>query len=458
MYLRARCCEAAETQFAFQLTVGVNDPKLVNPNLRGGGDIAVTSRRKILSGTFAVMLTISLEACSSSSKPAATTPTSAAESGGSSTSAHATGAPIKVGVICTCSGTFGAQLSVTEDVYKAWADSVNASGGVNGHPVQLVLEDDGDVPGTSVTDLQTLISDHVDVIADDSNVDESWASAVPKDLPVVGIFNTNLPFQTNPDFYPQGETATSTYTGDVEAAKQAGAANLGILYCAEISACSELVGLFRNISKTVGVPITYTAAISATAPNYTAQCLAAQQDHIKSMFVGDATVVTAKLASNCAQQGYKPTFILPGAIYDQSLLHTPGISDDAYLVYSSLPDWVNAPAVQAMNTAVDKYYPGLRANTTTFTEGAAQAWPAGLLLADAVKAGGLTAGETPSVAEILSGLAALKGDTLEGWAPPLTFTAGQPHLVNCFFLAHIQSGALSIENGGKAICTGNAAP
>jgi branched-chain amino acid transport system substrate-binding protein len=45
----------------------------------------------------------------------------------------------------------------------------------------------------------------------------------------------------------------------------------------------------------------------------------------------------------------------------------------------------------------------------------------------AVKAGGLTPSTTPSPGEIVTGLQSLKGDTLDGWSPPLTFAAGQPH-------------------------------
>ena len=49
-----------------------------------------------------------------------------------------------------------------------------------------------------------------------------------------------------------------------------------------------------------------------------------------------------------------------------------------------------------MNTALDKYYPGLRENTVSFSEGSVLGWTDGLLLNDAVKAGGLTTSATPA--------------------------------------------------------------
>jgi branched-chain amino acid transport system substrate-binding protein len=65
---------------------------------------------------------------------------------------------IKVGLVCTCSGSvFGSALIPAKDVYQAWVDSVNAGGGINGHPVKLIAEDDAGNLGNAVTDIQTLI-------------------------------------------------------------------------------------------------------------------------------------------------------------------------------------------------------------------------------------------------------------------------------------------------------------
>jgi branched-chain amino acid transport system substrate-binding protein len=105
-----------------------------------------------------------------------------------------------------------------------------------------------------------------------------------------------------------------------------------------------------------------------------------------------------------------------------------------------------------MNTALDKYYPGLRHNPNTFSEQSAGSWVSGLLLRDAVKAGGLGPSDTPSSAEIVKGLQSLKGDTLDGWAPPLTFAAGQAHHVPCWFTGHLQNGVNTLANGGKVTC------
>jgi branched-chain amino acid transport system substrate-binding protein len=421
----------------------------------------VNTKRMALCTALGIVLLVS--ACSSSKKASSSTSTGSSSPSTSlpstgAASNHATATPIKVGVICTCSGTFGAALADVEDVYKAWANTVNSSGGVNTHPIQLITEDDAGVPATAVADAQTLVSDHVDAIADISNVDEPWASTVQAaNIPVVGVQETNAPFQTNPDFYPEGETLTASYQADLEIAKSAGLTNMGVLYCAEAPSCTEEVALFRNVSPHVGVPIAYSSEIAYTAPNYTAQCLAAKQAHIQSLFIGDAPAILARVGSDCSRQGYTPTYVTAGQVFNASLLTAPGLRNSNWLGYPTLPYWYSTPATSAMTAAVQKYYPGLTNNTTNFTEVAAEAWPSGLLLADAVKAGGLTSSDTPSANEIVQGLAALKGDTLDGWAPPLTFTPNQPHTTDCWFTAHVQAGKIAITNNGKPSCPSGSA-
>lgn len=411
-------------------------------------------KRRFVSIVSALTVILAVSACSSSSKSSTTSSTSATSSATSSntSAAQATGAPIKVGLICSCSGPFGTNTVPVEDVYKAWVNTVNGSGGINGHPIQLITEDDAATPGTSVSDLHTLLSDGVVAIADMSIVDEAWASTVQAaNVPVVGIDATENPFFQNPDFFPEGQTNDSSTYADVAVAKAAGATNIGDLYCAEAPSCAEGAPLIKAAGQKLGVPNVYTAEVAMTAPNYTAQCLAAKQAHVTSIFIGDSSNVLARIANDCALQGYNPIWIEEGEGQTPQLF-TGAISKNLWAEFNDMPFYANTPAIQAMNAAVDKYYPGLRNKTTAYSALAAYSWPSGILLEDAVKAGGLTASATPSAAEVTSGLYALKGDTLQGLAPPLTFTPGHPHPIDCWFTAKIVNGVKSVVNGGNVTC------
>ncbi len=419
-------------------------------------------RRKFTSGVGAVALVIAIGACSSSSKNATSATTTANTTTGNSTgnaasattsSATTSGAPITVGLVCSCSGPFGPEFVDAVDVYKAWVNTINGSGGIEGHPVHLKVEDDASLPGTSSSDAQVLVSDHVDAIVDMTTFDTTWETAVKAaGIPVVGGNTSSTPFYTNSDFYPEGQTYDSTSYSNAYVAKESGATNYAGLYCAETPVCLEGINLVKDAAKTMGLSDILNASISGTAPNYTAQCIAAQQAHAQAIFLALGASTAVRVGADCDLQGYHPTYFGGGIGWSLIYVTSKGVNQNFWAEVTDLPFNENTPSTAAMNAAVDKYYPGIRNNAMSWSEQAALAWPSGLLLEDAVKAGGLGTNGTPSSAEIVQGLASLKGDTLQGWAPPLTFVPGKPHLVDCWFTAVVRNGALSMANGGKSTC------
>ena len=421
-------------------------------------------RRMFLRGLSVLALVVAVGACSSSGKNASSGSTTSPSIGSSGTSsgsqstngstpAQPTGVAIKVGLVCSCSGPFGGASVPAEDVYKAWVNTVNASGGINGHPVQLITRDDTANPGTSTTEIQSLLTSHVDAIVDMSIVDQAWAPMVQAaNVPVVGGANVDTPFGTNPDFYPEGETPASENPAYLAELKAAGVTNFGAIYCVEATECADSVAQLKIVGQKDGIPLVYSAGISATAPSYAAQCVAAQQHHLQALIIENVATEIQRVATDCDKQGFDPTYVGGGASWSQALATTPGLKRDTWDWYNNLPYWVNTPSTQEMKAAVNKYYPGLQNNPLLWTDEAAAAWPSGLLLEDALKAGGLGPSDTPSAAEVVKGLTSLKGDTLQGWYSPLTFVAGQPHPENCWFSARVQNGVPSLQNNGQVTC------
>ena len=409
--------------------------------------------RKHFSIVFTLGLVVASGVSSASNKGSSTSPTASSASATGSTSAKATGTPIKVGLICSCSGTNAPNSIPLSDVYTAWVKTVNASGGISGHPIRLISEDDDSLPGTSVSDVQALIADHVDAIADNTDLDLTWASLVQAaNIPVVGLAIPNVPFNTNPDFYSEGQTNNSSTDAIVATAKAAGATNLGIVYCAEAPVCQQLVPLVRTAAKKRGVPVVASESIAVSAPNYLAQCVTFQQAHVSALAVFDQAHPIVRLGQDCHQQGYDPIYVTEGTAFSMLLATSVGTKKNLWAEFGTLPFFADNPAIRAMNKAVDKYYPGLRNNPNVWYQGAALGWPSGILLEDAVKAGGLSARDTPSAKEIVKGLESLKGDTLEGLAPPLTFPAGRPHPIDCWFTARVHNGVTSLMNKGQVTC------
>ena len=60
------------------------------------------------------------------------------------------------------------------------------------------------------------------------------------------------------------------------AAQKVGGHKMAVLYCAENPACKQTVAPLQAAGKQFGIPVVFNASVLASAPNYTAQCLAAK--------------------------------------------------------------------------------------------------------------------------------------------------------------------------------------
>ena len=119
--------------------------------------------------------------------------------------AAATKSTVVIGDLCSCTGPEASTISQTTATMQAWASWVNSHGGLAGHPVKLVVQDDNYSPVQAIAAANTLIdSDHVIAIFDNSDEDPSWGPVAQKaDVPVLGGQETDSGWQ-NADFYPAG--------------------------------------------------------------------------------------------------------------------------------------------------------------------------------------------------------------------------------------------------------------
>jgi len=271
-------------------------------------------------------------------------------------------------------------------------------------------------------------------------------------VPVIGGDCATPQWNTVPAFFTQcGSPATQAYGVVKWGAQVVGrGANWGDWYCIEsASVCGSLDNDWNNkgYARAAGFHPVIRQQISLAQPDFTADCLAARGKSVRALTVlGDADTVI-RAARSCTQQGYNPIYITEGTGFTDQALTTPGLKDNLWSPYPVLPYFSTAPAVTAMNAVLDKYYPGMTKNPNTWSEFAAQAWTAGLLIAHAVKNAGIAAGGTVSPADITKGLDTVSGQTLGGFSPSLTFTAGQPHPVDCWYTGRVQSGKASQVGG-----------
>lgn len=408
-------------------------------------------QRKLIGTVITVALASMIAACSSSGSAGQ----SASDGGTSNTAPSATGAqpsgtPILIGTIGSYTGSFPRLVSGAKYGVQAWADSVNASGGIDGRPIQLYAMDDQGSAATALSDAKTLITnDHVvAIVGEQSQNGAPWIPWVASQgIPIIGGNTYDTPTMTNPDFYDVGGNLLSTFYGIAALARKNGL-KAAALYCAESPACAATPALLNGLGKSLGVSVAYSAPVSQTAPDYTAQCQGLASSGAKSYTLAMAPQVFEKVVDQCVQQGYTGHVILPDTA-DDTLASAPGFSG-TQIVSSLVPAFIDStPATQEFHAALKKYAPQVGGPLVGLDETVVSGWASGKLFQAAVQASGST-DITP--ASLKKGLYALKGETLGGLTMPLTFTPGKPAPGNCYFTYQIQNGNYAAPNGINPVC------
>ena len=114
--------------------------------------------------------------------------------------------------------------------------------------------------------------------------------------------------------------------------------------------------------------------MSASAPNYTAQCLAAKQAGATVAFVADVQTVDEKIIQDCYAQGYKPKVVVDGETIGPSMATSTGFNVATYFTVPNLPYFADSPAIKAMDSAVKKYSGASVLTNSNYNELAAEAW------------------------------------------------------------------------------------
>jgi branched-chain amino acid transport system substrate-binding protein len=360
-------------------------------------------------------------------------------------------APITIGHVGTYSGVVGAVLSGGLQTAQAWARSVNARGGLGGHPVKLITADDGGDPARNLSVVKNMVENQ-GVIAFVGNlvplsVNGSISYLTDKGVPAVGGDLVDPNWHEHPILYPQGTWVNAIAAGTVKVgAEFSGKRRVGILYCSEAAACQNAAAVAKASAQKgeSGTQLVYSAQVSLAQPDFTAECLQAQRANVEILSVFTDGNTIGRVAKSCAQQNFKPQYTTSSLAVVNSLQSIPELEGLAAPAFDFPWMATDTPAAQEYQQAMKTFAPGIEPSGAT-----ALVWTSGKLLEKAASA--LSA--TPSPLEIQRGLWALKDETLGGIAPPLTFTQGQPPgKASCYFVVRLVSGKWSAPQGSRTTC------
>jgi branched-chain amino acid transport system substrate-binding protein len=423
--------------------------------------------RPITTAFLALALAGGVAACSSSGSSSTSTSASTTGAAASSPAASAaaasasgtaaTGTPIVIGSVGTYTQGTGGFTDPGLPAIQAWASWVNAHGGVNGHPVKLITEDNKGDQAQAVSMVKQLVQqDHVVAFVSnqDGSLNAGYASYLDQQkIPVLGgsVFTLD-PWVSDPMFYPEGLTAIQDMSSLAITAKQLGITTVGSLACSEAAQCAAANGLAKAVFGGAGITDNYGGLVSSTATDYTASCLTAEQKGVKGLILLVPTASEGQvIAGDCQRQNYSPSYIIPGEAIGAGYLASAAFNN-AFTSAPTLPWFSTAPAMADFNAAMKQYAPSLDLSSSNTQEPltATDAWVSGLMFQEAVKLSGVTG--IPTSADILAGLAKFKNDTLGGMAAGLTYTNPKNKTEGCYFTVQIKSQKFTLPNGATPAC------
>lgn len=358
----------------------------------------------------------------------------------------ATKSVVKIGQLGVFSGVLGVLTEPIPKTLSAWAAYQNANGGLNGHPIKIIVGDNQGDPSTGLTIARRMVESDK-IIAMAGNLDVFGFPQVEqymrsKNVAMIGDGIDPGWYQSPIAFPVLSHTPIQVVKG-LKAFVDQGVTKIAIAYCLEVA---TLCTYFTDYAKKseIGKYIVQDYQVSLVAPSYTSQCLRMKQGGIEALYLLMDSAAAARFAQDCATQGFKPKTMLLGL---DATAEMPKIAalDGTFIPGATVsPAAKGLPALDLMHQALGTYAPGLGDSGAS-----GYAWVAGLMVGIA----GKNLPENPTPADFLAGLWTVKNNDLGGLTSPITYPKGQPAKVgSCMFLWSVSGGKWTAPQGAARVC------
>ncbi|MGQ0464984.1 MAG: ABC transporter substrate-binding protein [Sporichthyaceae bacterium] len=362
-----------------------------------------------------------------------------------------------IGQVGTFSGVAGPIFGSARTALAAWARDANARGGVACHPVRLFVQDDGGDPARAAAAVKDLVARQRVVAFVGSIVTFSVSGFLPAvtqaQIPAVGGDTLVPEWLQSPWMFTQGAGTDDQIVGILKAAVSAGHTKVGMLYCVEVATCGYVnKKLQSDEAKATGAGVVYSAPVSITQPDSTAQCQNAKNAGATALGVGMDGASMTRVARSCVAIGCRPLIVTGAATFTIQNSQDPNLRSLGMLTASSVAPWMvtDTPGARAFHAAVARYAPSL------VPDGASMlGWTAGKLFEAAIArlSRSETVGEL-TTALVLDGVGRIRNETLDGLTGPLTFTPRQKHSTSngCVYFERLSEDGWSAPTGSKPVC------
>ncbi len=410
-----------------------------------------------------------LVGCGSSSKPAASG-TTAGTTASNSSSGSGNNSPIVIGYIGSITGVASAAQGVSVDGAMARVDAQNAAGGVNGHKIQLISEDDTSTPTGNLNAAEALVtSKHPFAVIDNTPLAYGGYKFLQQQgIPVTGggFDGPEWGEQPNSNMFSWALPTTTkfagqyyTYTTLGKFLKDIGVTKFGGLGFGISPSSQESVRQSLASAAQIGIPTCYTnLSVPFSGVDFTADVLQIKNAGCTGITTAFNDPSDAGLSSAIAQAGLKDQVKQIYATgYDETILGNPAARESFNGAYvSSTINFTNPTSgTQQMLQNLSKYYPGYKGGIPSF------GLYSGYLSADLMIEGLEKAGSNPTRTTFINNLRRVSSYDAGGiLSSPVSFqnfgTVAMLPTTSCEYFVQLQGSQFVIYKGAP-IC-GNRVP
>ena len=364
---------------------------------------------------------------------------------------------IKLGAVGTFSGPVGGLVKDTVTGIRVWAQAVNAAGGVNGHPVEILVGDDGGDPARFNSILQQFVEQQ-GVLAmlyttlgfapngNNKYLDSKKMFTFSTEGGLEVPYNNPYVLTATPSGLTNADSMILSF-GKGMAAK--GGVKLASFACSDFGLCDNFDQRWssKEVLDKAGFTLVARGRPSLTQPDYTSQCLAAKQAGAEAIIIALDGAAIRRFAGDCARQNYRPKLATADLVVTRDL---PGDKNvDGLFIGTKMAPFADlrVPGIKEAHTAFARFAPG-----QIVTGGMTNGWIIGEFFAQA----GKNLPDNPTTKDIEDGLYSIKNNNLKGMTYPITMTRGKPVARQlCYGVATIQGDKFGTAPGPSLYCEKN---
>ncbi len=336
-------------------------------------------------------------------------------------------APLKIAMVCTCSGAGAPEYQGVQGIFQARIDAQNAAGGVNGHKLVGIIEDDQTSPSVAPTAIQTALSKGaIGLVSVGALFFEGAKFPQQAGVPVTGSS------QDGPEWGQQPYTNMfAADTGSIDP-KYPVNTNIGKFlvshggnnvasygYGISPSSSRSAIGTGLSVIHAGGKQGILDTSVPFGSVAYGPEALAAKSAKINAVYAGMDDNSNFALATALKQAGVKlkavlfPTGYEPSAIHSSAWKYLQGMYFDSQFRPFSLPN----AGTQQMQAALIKYDHFTKSQFPTGEQ--YEAWVGADLMIKGLQA----AGKNPTSASTIKALRGITSYNANGLeANPINYT------------------------------------